>query len=105
MVKVFMAEFTIKDGEENNFEQELLSALKRFERQMPDGLLGSLELRPDEEGGKFIHIVFWESKDKWKKFMDSGQTANLSQFTASKPKMGWFEAIARLQDGKLHVGS
>ncbi len=100
-----MAEFTIKDGEENNFEQELLSALKRYEKQMPDGLLGSLELRPDEEGGKFMHIVFWESKDKWQRFMDSGQTANLSQFTTSKPKTGWFEAIARLQDGKLHVGS
>ena len=51
MVKVLMAEFSIRDGEENSFEQELLSALKRFERQRPDGLLGSLELRPDEQGG------------------------------------------------------
>ncbi len=105
MVKVLMVEFSIRDGEEDSFEQELLRALKRYERRMPDGLLGSLELRPDEEGGKFMHIVFWENKDKWKRFMDSGQTANLSQFVSSKPKMVWFEAMARLQDGKLHVGS
>ncbi len=40
---------------------------------MPDGLLGVLDLKA---GGRYLHIVFWEGRQKWKAFMESGRAGS-----------------------------
>lgn len=79
-------------------KDKMEEALKMGQEKSKDihieGLKGALVMM-DEEKGKFIKIVLWESKEAMESFMqtDCAKEAMKSEFLAKKPKMESYPVI------------
>lgn len=77
-----------------------MKAQLKKSRETP-GVVGALLLRSDRDPDSFLVVGFWKKKDDYEAFVKSGARDDIRGFLKEKPRVQWFDSIARLQEGKF----
>lgn len=99
-MKAVLSWFNVKKGKEKDFERFIKDSMNKSKNAK--GSAGGIFFRATEAGNRYAILGFWESRDDWSNFLDKiDARENVKQYVQSRPKSEWFEALSRLQKGKL----
>ena len=99
-MKAAISWFKVKKGKEKDFEQFISDSMNKSKNVK--GSAGAIFFKSTEAPNTYAILGFWESRDDWSHFLDKiGAREAVKQYVQSKPKSEWFEALSRLQKGKL----
>jgi heme-degrading monooxygenase HmoA len=92
----------VKPGSEDEFEKQVKESMTKA--MAASGNLGAVFMRSNEKRGNYVIVGFWESREAWDRFMnETGRREALKPLLSDPIHSEWFEAIARIQDGKFHT--
>lgn len=98
-MKVALTHFTTSVGKASDFEKSIKNQLRKSGEIA--GAVGAILLRSDKDPDSFLVVGFWKSKEDYEAFVKSGAREEIRGFLKEKPKVQWFDPLARLQQGKF----